>query len=356
MKISHLLIAASATLLASCSQETHWNVSGNITGADGQLLTLERSYNGRWNVVDSVRLSDKGDYSLKAVPAGYPDIYRVALDGRPAYFPIDSIESITLNANAANFASAYKLSGSTEAELFNSLNDNVNAALKRNQTNAASDSILKANLSEIVFDNMGSIVAYYIINKEINGKRIFNPADKKDLRIIGAVVNSFATLRPNDPRTRSLKEQYLMWRRATAEATTTVEATEIGFPEIELNDSKGNKRSLTSLVGKGKPVILNFTAYEAESSPAFNVVLAEIFNNGDAEIYQVSVDKNEYLWREAAKNIPWTAVHNSPRDGDQVLTNYNVSVIPTTFIIGRDGKLKERIADITKLHEQIKKY
>lgn len=358
MKITHSLLACLAIAAAtSCDSHDTWSVEGNITGADGKLLTLERSYKGAWTVLDSVRLDEKGAYKFKADPFGYPDIYRVSLDGTTsAYFPIDSLDNVTLNGDAATLATDYELSGTPKAEMLAAINRLINEKVSAGGREAANDSILKRELSGMILGDMSSIISYYIINKEIAGKRIFDPTDKSDLRVIGAVVNAYSTLRPNDPRTRVMEAQYLAQRRAIAPAGTSVEAVEIGYPEIVLKDRSHTDRALSDLVGKGRPVILNFTAYGADNSPAVNLALANVYNAGGVDIYQISIDSDEYLWREAAKNLPWTAVFNSPRDGDAVLRSYNVGAVPATFIIGKDGELKERVDDLTKLPATIAKY
>jgi len=358
MKITHYILAGllATAAITACNQPETWSVSGTITGADGKLLTLERSYNGMWTVLDSVRLDGKGSYSFKSTPVGYPDIYRVSLDGASAYFPIDSLDNVTLNGNASTLATDYQLAGTTNAEMLQSINKIINDKVASLGREAVTDSLLKRELSGMVLGDMSSIVSYYIINKEIGGRRIFNPADKGDLRVIGAVVNAFSAMRPNDPRTRFMEMQYIAQRRALNPVGTKVAAVEIGFPDIVLRDVNNKERKLSDIAGKGKPVIINFTAYAAENSPAVNLSLANIYNAGGIEIYQISIDADEYLWREAARNLPWVAVFKSPRDGDRVLVDYNISAVPTSFIIDRDGMLQERVDDITKLPELIKKY
>ncbi|MCM1449403.1 MAG: AhpC/TSA family protein [Clostridiales bacterium] len=356
MKIQHYVMAAASLAVIACNHEDKWSVSGNITGGEGKLLTLERSYSGMWGIVDSVRLDQKGNFKFESAPAGYPDIYRVSIDDQSAYFPIDSLDNITIEADAATMASNYRLSGSTSAEILQGINKLVNDKVAAMGRKAAGDSLLKRELSGMVLGDMSGIVSYYIINKEIGGQRIFDPSDKGDLRVIGAVTNAFKSQRPNDPRTRIMEAQYIGWRRALNASTTSIEATEIGYPEIVLKDINNVERRLSSLVGKGKPVIVNFTAYAAENSPAINVVLANIYNAGNADIYQVSVDNDEYLWREAARNLPWTAVLQSPRDGNSAMRSYNVQGLPMTYVIDRNGMLQERVDDITKLSDIVAKY
>ena len=74
------------------------------------------------------------------------------------------------------------------------------------------------------------------------------------------------------------------------------------------------------------------------------------------EIYQVSVDPDEFKWRQSAKNLPWITVYNSSVDGTDNLIRYNVTNLPTAFIINRNGEIAERVNDITKLESTLNKY
>ena len=105
-------------------------------------------------------------------------------------------------------------------------------------------------------------------------------------------------------------------------------------------------------------VLLNFTAYAAEESPAFNVALNKVYekyHNQGFEIFQVSLDENEYAWKQTAKNLPWITVLNSVADGTQILSQYNVSSLPTVFLFNRNGELVERVNDISQLDAAIAK-
>ena len=119
------------------------------------------------------------------------------------------------------------------------------------------------------------------------------------------------------------------------------------------------KQSLREVASRGNVTILNFTIYSDKNSPLFNIGLNKIYEaNKDAglEIFQVSVDENEKMWKDASENLPWITVYNSQADGAKYLMNYNVELLPTSFIINRDGELVERVDDINQLEKAVKKY
>lgn len=353
-----LTLIAALSVLTSCSHGNQWKVKGKIEGADGQTLFLEAGSNGHWYALDSVTLKQSGNFAFSAPATPYPDIYRLKVGTASFYFPIDSIETLTIEANVANPADM-TLSGSETAESMLAVDKLVNAyAAKGNAANETDLKELKKQLAGKMLENPGSIVAYYIINKTIGGKPLFDPADKGDIRIIGAVANAFSD-KPGDPRAKYLENLFISNRRKVSTAPTdTLLAFEVPLFEIELFDNSGNKKSLSQTADNNKVVILNFTAYGADFSPVYNVELNKVFEKHHSkglEIYQISYDADEYQWRQAAKNLPWITVYDPAVTGSKHLAEYNVFAIPTTFVIA-NGEIAERVEDPTKLDAAVAKH
>lgn len=349
---------ATMIALASCSDNANkWTVEGTVADADGQTMILEANDNGRWYALDSVTLDKSGRFSISHAPAGYPDIYRLRLGNKTLYFPIDSIENLTVVSRAGAFDTEYELEGSESARQLMEVDRRlIQHITKGGALNLANDTTLKRDLGRVILGDRTGVVAYYIINKRIGGVPIFDPTNKSDLRIIGAVANAFNENRPDDPRTAYLNSLYLGNKRMLSgapAASDTIRTDEIGHFDIKLYDESGHRQSLSELVAKGHPVLLNFTVYQADASPAFNIKLNEIYRRYHAsaglEIYQVSVDNDKVAWREAARALPWITVYNSPETDARNLLNYNVTDIPVFFIINSDGEIVDRINDINAL-------
>lgn len=356
--------AAIAVALTGCS-EKKWHAEGRIEGADGKELVLEApTYHGGWYAIDTISVGSNGSFKVAGKPAGHPEVYRLTLDGQSLYFPIDSLETVTVTADASNLGGEYTVSGSASADKMQEINYLINKVVKQSGEKAvAYDSELKRALAEVVLRDPSGIVAYYTIFRRVGDTMLFDPAEKSDLRLIGAVANAFAQNRPSDPRTPFLAQLYTSGRKAVTGGiglpTDTIVATEITLPEISLLDENGKRRSLTEEASKGKVTVLNFTAYGAQESPAFNVALAKLYDADKAkglEIFQVSVDEDEFFWREAARNLPWITVYNSPKDGASTLLRYNVQGLPATYIINRNGELVERVDDISRLSSTVARY
>ena len=365
ISVRNIAIAAGtlvAISLSSCTDKK-WYAEGTVSGAEGKEMILEApNHFGQWYALDTIEIDSHGKFKVSHLPAGHPEVYRLTLGKESAYFPIDSIEKITITADAGTFSNRYTLAGSQSAEKMQKVNDLIaKVVAEQGEQAVAYDPALKRALAETILSDPSGIVAYYTIFRRVGDPPLFNPEDKSDLKMIGAVANAFTSRRPADPRTAYLSQFYLANRRANGVrvAADTIVAQEITLPEIALLDREGKERSLTQEASKGKVMILNFTAYSAEFSPAVNLELAKIYNaNKDAgiEIYQVSVDSDEFTWKQAAANIPWIAVFNSPKHGAKSLLQYNVTNLPATFVINRKGELVERVDDLTRLSSAVARY
>ena len=125
---------------------------------------------------------------------------------------------------------------------------------------------------------------------------------------------------------------------ATSDTTATASPVEVvSFPEIRLRDQLGKMRSLTAEVAKGAPVLVCFTAYAGEWSPALVSELRALHAaHPDLVIFEVSEDQDAYLWKNAARNLPWISVHDLDHSNAQ---EYNVQGLPSFFSI-RGSELK----------------
>ncbi|MBD5225760.1 MAG: AhpC/TSA family protein [Bacteroidales bacterium] len=366
-KIKHIpaIIALSfvAAATVSCSQSSKWKAEGTIAGGEGKELILEASNRyGQWYAVDTVTIDKEGRFKVAQTPSGHPEIYRLTLGNQSIYFPIDSTETVTITGNATGFGNTSTLSGSASAERMQAVNDIIKKAVAtRGERAVATDADLKRALANQILGDPAGVVAYYTIFRKVGNTQLFNPEDRADLRVIGAVANAYVEQRPTDPRTEYLSTVFMQHRRGhrSIVPTDTIVATEMVLPEISLLDPSGTERSLSEEASKGKVVVLNFTAYTADVSPALNLELAKVYDaykDSGLEIYQVSVDNDEFAWRQAAANIPWTAVYNSPKNGARTLLKYNVTDLPATFVINRQGELVERVNDITGLDAIVRRY
>lgn len=362
MKKLLAIALGAAAMLAACSGHKGWKVEGQLQGsADSCQLVLEGFNGAKWYVIDTLALSN-GKFSYASPQASpYSDIYRLTMDGKSIYFPIDSIETITIDAKAQNFDIDYELSGSAAAQAMAQVDKQVARAVAAQGVAAAlADSVLKRELNEIVLSDSTGVVAYYIVNKTVGGRKLYDDNNRKDVAIVGAAANILNVKDANDPRAMYLANRYKQARRQSGLTPGyTLEVPESGLVEIELYDVNGHKQKLSDTAKGAGITLLSFTNYGVDGSLAYNMELNrlyDLYKGKNIAIYQVSVGEDEVEWRQAAMNLPWTAVRNSDADGDTYMLLYNVDVIPLTFVIDRNGDLQERVVDPSQLEGAIRKH
>ena len=355
-----LLFIAAVVLLTACDGNK-FHIEGNIEGAsDTATLVLEQSSNGAWFIVDSVKVDKNGHFSVSAPAPEVPNIYQLRYGNKAICFPIDSLDHLTITTRLPNFATDYTIAGSEHAEQVMKI-DKEAMQFAGGKGTAPEREAWKHQLARQIAADPSGIVAYYTINKYIDGKPLFDPMDDNDLRFIGAVANAFNSFRPDDPRTEYLVNLLLdgqRRRRAMSAPTDTVYADVASLIEIKLQDYDGKDYVLSDIAAANRIVLLDFTAYTAEFAPQVNRVLNDIYkqyHSRGLEIYQVSLDQDNVAWRQSAQNLPWITVFDPMSINSKNVGNYNVVGIPTTFII-RGGEIVQRVEDVTKLKAAVAKY
>ena len=359
MKKILLLMTIAVALLSACNGNK-FHVDGSIEGASDTTLILEQSSNGAWLIIDSVKVDKNGKFSISSEAPAVPSIFQLRLGDQSICFPIDSLDHLTISAKLPHFARDYSISGSEHAEQVMKI-DKEAMLFATGQKSEAELKAWKDQLARQIVVDPSGIVAYYTINKYIGTRPLFDPLDDNDLRIIGAVANAFNSFRPDDPRTDYLVNLLLdgqRRRRSMSAPADTVYADVASIIDIKLQDYSGKDYKLSEIAAANRVVLLDFTAYATEISPQLNKLLNDIYQSYHSrglEIYQVSVDPDNVAWREAAKNLPWITVFDPRGINSQTVGAYNVTGIPTTFII-RNSEIVERVEDATRLKAAVGKY
>ncbi len=348
--ISHLFssIAASALLtLAACS-EPSFTVKGEIENADGGSIVLEKAdHAGFWIPLDSARLSSSGKFSIKRAAPSAPEIFRLRYGNEYVYFPIDSIETVTLKAPANAFATEFTLEGSDNAQQMERFEKEL-IAFSPMAGNPDSTASFKRHIySEYLQNSHASVVSYYILTKVVGSKSLFG--EDGDDRYFAAVATAFRQYRPDDPRTALLEDvasRMRRERRSRSGQRTVIEAPEINLVEIELPDEDGNKIKLSEYVGN-IPTLLMFCDLSDAETPAINARLRTRSEQGKFKVYQIGLDKDRLQWRNAAKNLPWATLYGgSPQEAASLAQDYMIPSLPAFFIIDANGNLTARANDV----------
>lgn len=371
-----IIIILTVILLASCSRQPKFVIEGTIEGGAGEMIYLEHMGLAKTTLLDSVRIDRKDEFHFRAPAPEYPDFYRLILSGRSLHFAVDSAEVLRIKSTYGGFSTNYHIEGSVSNADIQKLRYSV-AHIQRKANQAikgisqAEQNRIRVELIElieehkamarpIILNNPRSSAAYFALFQQVNGINIFSPYEREDRPYFGAVATSFHTFMPSYDRSIHLHALVLdalnterearrqdQWAEMVANAST-------GYIDIALPDRNGNIIKLSSL--EGKAILLDFSAYESRESVAYTFALRDLYNKYASrgfEIYQVSLDRNKMLWLDATKNIPWICVRDEKGPNTSAATSYNVSSLPTYFLIGADGVIVGRNLDLQTLEREI---
>lgn len=364
--------------LSACNNSSDFTVKGVVAGADGQFMYLENV--GISNVVtlDSIKLAPGGKFKFTEKRPEYPDFYRLRLNNQLINFAVDSTETISFVADAGTFATSYSVEGSENSKAIKAItlaqldaNQAISRLRKEYEDKMISDTTYRMKVlaaadaykevaRKYIYSAPMSTAAYFALFQQIDGLLFFDLYDRKDVKAYGAVATSYNHTYPESPRSKHLYNLTLqsmkVLRAQRPVDYSNVETKEISFLDIELPDVRGEVVKL-STVAPGKVVLINFTAYQTEWSPALNMALGELYtkyHDQELEIYQVSLDSDFHFWRNGASNLPWVTVHDPQSVYSQVAGLYNVKQLPALFILDRKGNLVKRVEDVKKLEADVK--
>lgn len=364
--------------LSACNYSSDFTVKGVVAEADGQLMYLENV--GISNVVtlDSIKLAPGGKFKFTEKRPEYPDFYRLRLNNQLINFAVDSTETISFVADAGTFATSYSVEGSENSKAIKAItlaqldaNQAISRLRKEYEDKMISDTTYRMKVlaaadaykevaRKYIYSAPMSTAAYFALFQQIDGLLFFDLYDRKDVKAYGAVATSYNHTYPESPRSKHLYNLTLqsmkVLRAQRPVDYSNVETKEISFLDIELPDVRGEVVKL-STVAPGKVVLINFTAYQMEWSPALNMALGELYtkyHDQGLEIYQVSLDSDFHFWRNGASNLPWVTVHDPQSVYSQVAGLYNVKQLPALFILDRKGNLVKRVEDVKKLETDVK--
>ncbi len=392
------MAAAGLIVLAGCSNnEQTVSISGTINEAKGEKLALMHLSGSNPVLVDTLTLDENGTFKFKpTVEKGGPDLFCLVLRNQTIPVVIDTLQTpVIITANKDHFGTSYKVEDNLNNTLREAVgygNDlrrkilNITNLRRNNQMsqlvyNDSLESLVSSYKSNIldkyIYKDPSSPVSYYLLFETVSGLQIFDPMDRKDNRAYGAVANLWLNTYPNSPRTAFLEQRAkegiaarLQAKREQERADSLLQNAvkeETLFVDLNLLGTKDEPVALSSVNGHGTITLLDFTAYYlTEASVPHNESLMKIYEKYKAKglkIYQVCMDSDVNFWKVSAANLPWTVVRDTELLFDEngmvqysaAAALYNVSNIPTTFIMGKDGAAMSRVEDDSKLESAVAK-
>lgn len=391
MKTYLLYVGLFAALVAGCSQERRADIHGQVSNANGEKLYLEHLGAGRPDVVDSVTLDAKGNFRFTPRVEDGPDFFSLRMVTQTIPLAVDTLLApVEVKTSFRNFAADYEVNDDLNRRLKNAaqagnelrravmdcsqrLTDGkISQETYRDTLRALVEGYKQDMLQSYIYQNPSDPVSYYVLFQSVRGLSIFDPYDARDNRAFGAVATGWVFNYPRSPRCKYLeqvtKEGQVLRVRERMEAQRADSISKniqvANFFNLILPDKNDKPVELSSLVDGNSVVLLDFTAYYLPASVAHNLLLQQMwqkYSDRGLNIYQVCMDPDENFWKISADNVPWTAVRDTEVLFDpngniryaRSAATYNVTHLPSLFLLEKDGSLSARIDNDDKLDAAI---
>jgi len=356
-------------LLFSCNQN-NTIVELKIQNPDERWIYLKKRTPSGLVGIDSVSLAGKHEhlFKLKIESAGYFVLYADEHD--MLNLILHPGEKIQLGINAKDFLSSAVVKGSEDnIELFNLVH--ANKSIRKEITklsNIHSDSAHSPNIIKIreeldsiyffildsfklsmenyILKNRNSLPVLYVLNQYITPKtRLFNIPEDVDLflKVDSALLKHY----PESELVLELNKLLKDYFNETSGSQINSNKLAVGdiAPLFSMPGIANDSVRLDKF--KGKLVLLSFWASWNKPSRNENQNLIDLhkrYSKNGFDILQISLDKNKEAWINAVKNdkLIWSNACDLMFWNSKLVPLYNVSKLPSNYIIDKDGVIIEK--------------
>jgi len=348
-----LILFAIVIFMVGCKKENHFTISGKIT----ELQVSTRI------PISKVAIDNDGEFKFIG-KTSIPTFYLLKLtDSNFITLLVDSVDHVTIQADAANFGKEYVIEGSLGSvqvkELTETLNrtqhqlDSLRSLFTLSQANPDIEELKVQwntqfqNLIEeqnkysvgFVLSNPFSMASVYALYQKYKDQTYVI----RDLQTMRTAASALNAIYPNSAMVRALYENtvQILREQKTSDMRKFVEENGVNSPDIVLPDINNKKIALSSL--KGKVILIQFWAAEDEGSRLLNPLLVDAYEKYKSrgfEIYQVNIGTNRSEWIDAIDKdkLKWINVGDLEGCKD-ARVSYNIQSIPSNYLLDRDGKI-----------------
>lgn len=323
------------------------NIRGKIINNSFTEVKLFRFENQPVEVSKS-SINSVGEFSLIAkIPN--PDFYKLQFSKEKFIMMIlKPGEKINITTDVNDFMGALSISGSEETgqvmanqrmidDTKRTL-DSISNLSYQNMFQPKSDSLIKmyTQLYEGTEKNLKTKLTQFVLNNKTSLAILFLPESFPVDDNLETYLKADSVLYAKYPENVYVKNLHTTIISSAKTAIGTI------APDFILPDTSGKNISLSSL--RGKYVLIDFWASWCspcmKDMPAVKKLYSEFKTKG-FEILGVSLDKSRDSWINAIKNnsLGWVHVSDVKFWQSAVVPLYNVTAIPYTVIVDKDGRI-----------------
>lgn len=372
-RFSKIVFAAAVVLgLAACSHTA--KVKGVVADAPSSEVIVKLLNINQYQVLDTVKTDASGKFSCKVqVKKGQPEfVYLFYGNRKIASLLLEAGDKVTVHSDTLGVST---IEGSEESLKLASVE--ADFAEAKASMKSLSEKVLSADVSEAAalreqlakayVDYYRSRVSYIMQNsRSLTVVPILYQYLSETLPVFGQATdaihftNAADTLEmvyPDSKYVKALRKEAQSRVSQMELLSKLSSAKQINFLDIELPDNRAKKVKLSD-VHKKVTLVYFWTASDA-AQKMFNLdVLAPVYekyHDKGFEIYQVSLDVDNGLWARVIREqkLPWVNVSDISGGASRYVLAYNLTKLPSAFLIGGDGMSGAKINDVASLSAAI---
>lgn len=367
MKKSNLVIILILIVSAGCRNADSFKVKGIISVPQKKSVVLKRLDIDIPVIIDSAKISSNGSFRFRA-QVKYPDFFTIGYDDDD-YITIlaGPGEKIKLRFPEKNLSANYSVSGSPGSEQVHLLDTRLADTRKkldslRNEYSKYEDTpdfetkapLIEKEFGDIVKDLRKKNIEFIINNTRSMAslKALYQKIDDdtyvlydaRDLQYMKIVADSLGRYYPDSKHVKALAQNLKneldrYYTLQLKKMTDTIPETRL---DPELSDINGKRIRLSSL--KGKTVLLAFWSASSRDCIAENLQLKEfykLYRNKGFEIYQINLDPDESVWKNAVKydELPWINTREEDPSNPKYARLFNVQSLPWNYLYDKNGNI-----------------
>lgn len=374
-RFSKIILAAVAVIgLAACTHTA--KVKGVISDAPSSEVIVKLLNVNQYQVIDTVKTDAAGKFACKVeVAKGQPefvylfygerkiaslllaagDRVTVLADTLGVSTVEGSEESVKLASVEADFAAAKSLMTAVSAKLLSAKESE--AAELREQLSKAYIDYYRSRVLYIMQNSRSLTVVPVLFQNLTEALPVFGQAT--DAIHFTNAADTLETVYPDSKYVKALRKEAQKRVSQMELVSRITSAQQVNFLDIELPDNKANKVKLSD-VHKKVTLVYFWTASDV-AQKMFNLdVLAPVYekyHDRGFDIYQVSLDVDNGLWARVIREqkLPWTNVSDISGGASRYVLAYNLTKLPSAFLIGGDSMVNATITDEASLSAAVER-
>ncbi len=368
MKRYYAILITFVCLLGACTQEstsTKLKIEGEIVGKANSVVYLEKMTPESVSTIDSVVSDNSGKFlfEIENVDAA-PSIYNIRCGQR--LFPIIACAEECIKVMYEDSTSYnYKVEGSEEAvaiqEIHSMLSNGAallaqlqrdydaesNTSAKQQIAKEYSDKYYSIKREHIGFvaTNAGKIAGLYALYQRLPNEEYLSNGTN-DIIYYRMVADSIALSYPDSKYLETLNRDIKRMENVAKLQNELNEkiANPSGYLPITLPNMRGDDVSLSDIVEGSNATLVCFWLTGESNSTLNNAelrTLYEEFHDKGFEIFQIALDtsKSEWINTIQKQKLPWITLCDFKGTSSPACIAYNVTAVPSTFLIDKDGNL-----------------